>query len=188
MLSNAEAEKISKLLSLALRHKPEALGIELDENGWTDTAILLRQLAQHQRPLRLEELHYLVDTNSKKRFAFNDDHSRIRASQGHSVEVELGYHAVPPPAWLYHGTTTRSLAGIRAEGIHKGSRHHVHLSADAETARQVGSRHGRPVILRIRAAEMAAAGHPFYQSANGVWLAAAVPAAFIEFPAEGANS
>jgi putative RNA 2'-phosphotransferase len=188
MLSKAEADKISKLLSLVLRHQPEVLGIELDENGWTDTATLLRQLAEQQRPLTLDELHHVVDTNSKKRFAFNDDLSRIRASQGHSVEVELGYQSVPPPTWLYHGTTTRFLPGIQAEGLRKGSRHHVHLSADIETAQQVGGRHGRPVILRIRAGQMAAAGHPFYQSANGVWLAEEVPAAFIEFPAESAGS
>ncbi|MDO7875316.1 RNA 2'-phosphotransferase [Hymenobacter sp. ASUV-10] len=186
MLSNSEADKISKFLSLVLRHQPEVLGIELDENGWTDTATLLRQFTRQQRPLTMDELRHVVDTNSKKRFAFNDDFSRIRASQGHSVEVELGYQPVPPPALLYHGTTARFLSGIQAEGLRKGSRHHVHLSADAETAQQVGSRHGRPVILHIRAADMAAAGHRFYQSANGVWLAEDVPVAFIDFPAAGA--
>lgn len=188
MLSKSEADKISKFLSLVLRHQPEALGIELDENGWTDTTTLLRQLARQQRPLTLDELRHVVDTNSKKRFAFNDDLSRIRASQGHSVEVELGYQAVPPPVLLYHGTTARFLPGIQAEGLRKGSRHHVHLSAEAETAHQVGSRHGRPVILRIRAADMAAAGHSFFQSANGVWLAEEVPAAFIDFPDTDAAS
>lgn len=184
MLSDSDSQKISKFLSLVLRHQPEALGIELDENDWTDTTTLLQRLTQQQRPLTLAELHHVVDTNSKKRFAFNDDHTCIRASQGHSVEVELGYQPVPPPTLLYHGTTSRFLAGIQAEGLHKGSRHHAHLSADADTAQQVGTRHGQPVILRIRAGEMAAAGHLFYQSANGVWLAEAVPAAFIEFPGE----
>ena len=184
MLSDSDSQKISKFLSLVLRHQPETIGIELDEHGWTDTATLLRQFSQHQRPLTLAELRHVVDTNAKKRFAFNDDGSRIRASQGHSVDVELGYQPVPPPELLYHGTATRFLPGIQAEGLRKGSRHHVHLSADEVTARQVGSRQGRPVILRIRAGEMAAAGHLFYQSANGVWLADHVPVAFIEFPAE----
>ena len=132
------------------------------------------------RPL-LEEV---VATNNKKRFAFSDDGLRIRASQGHSVEIELGYAPVTPPEWLFHGTATRHLAAIRQAGLIKGKRHHVHLSREETTAVQVGGRHGVAVVLRVRAGEMHAAGHAFYCSENGVWLTDAVPADFLVFPTD----
>ena len=120
---------------------------------------------------------------NKKRFAFNDDKTRIRANQGHSVEVTLGYASQIPPAVLYHGTATRFLDSIRAEGLKKGERHHVHLSSDMETAVKVGQRHGKPAILTIDATAMHSAGMAFYQSDNGVWLTDRVPTEFIQFPA-----
>ena len=179
MLNDSQAHNISKFLSLVLRHQPEKIGIVLDENGWADVAGLLEKLARHKQPVSLAELEYLVETNNKKRFAFSADHTRIRASQGHSVEVELSYVAQAPPRVLYHGTATRFLAAILAEGLKKGGRHHVHLSADEATARNVGSRHGKPVILKVGAAEMAAQGHAFFQSENGVWLTESVPVTYL---------
>lgn len=179
MLNDSQAHNLSKFLSLVLRHQPDTIGITLDEHGWTEVALLLPRLAAHKFAISLADLEYVVATNNKQRFAFSDDHTRIRASQGHSVDVELGYVAQSPPRVLYHGTATRHLAAIRVEGLKKGSRHHVHLSADQATARTVGSRHGKPVVLTIDAAAMAAQGHPFYQSANGVWLTDFVPVGYI---------
>src|SRR5215470_13016716 len=120
--------KTSKFLSYVLRHKPQEIGIELDKNGWVETAVLLEACRQHNHPLSREELEEVVRTNDKKRFAFNEDGSKIRASQGHSVDIELDYQPVTPPEWLYHGTATRFLESIRDKGLFKGKRHHVHLS------------------------------------------------------------
>lgn len=175
--------KISKLLSLVLRHKPGVLGLELDEQGWVDVEVLIRQANAHGHALTPELLRQVVAENDKQRFAFSLDGRRVRASQGHSVAVDLGLEVVEPPAVLYHGTATRFVASIRAGGLRPGSRQHVHLSADADTAIRVGQRHGKPVVLVIKAGTMAAHGHRFHLSANGVWLVAAVPAEFIEFPA-----
>lgn len=174
--------RASKFLSLVLRHEPGKIGIELDPAGWVDVGHLLQALAKHGSPLTREELQTIVDTSDKKRFAFSDDGERIRASQGHSVEVELGYQPSVPPPVLYHGTVDRFLPSIRKIGLIKGQRHHVHLSPDTETAGKVGARRGRPVILKINAASMANEGILFYFSANGVWLTDAVPPRFIEFP------
>lgn len=180
MPADADAHQISKFLSLVLRHKPEMIGLVLDENGWTDVPTLLHALSRRQMTLSLDELRHVVTTNNKQRFAFNDDFSRIRASQGHSVEVDLGYREKQPPARLYHGTTVRYVGDILEEGLKKINRHHVHLSADEATAIAVGERRGKPVVLGIRAGDMAAAGHQFFQSANGVWLTDHVPVEFIE--------
>ena len=179
MTSESEANRVSKLLSLFLRHQPETLGIALDENGWTDVATLLIKLKNKGYQISFDQLHHIVETNNKKRFAFNADESQIRASQGHSVEVDLGYIEKQPPQFLYHGTATRFLELILAEGLKKMSRHQIHLSSDEQTARSVGSRHGKPVVLVIKAEEMAADGHVFYQSENGVWLTDQVPAIYI---------
>lgn len=175
--------RVSKLLSLALRHQPQALGIELDPAGWTDVEPLLvglsRQLGQ---PVTREALERLVRENDKQRFAFSPDGARIRANQGHTVPVDLGLPEVSPPALLYHGTVARFLPAIRRDGLSRRDRHHVHLSADVETAVTVGDRRGEAIVLVIRAGEMAAEGHTFRRSANGVWLCEAVPARFIDFP------
>jgi putative RNA 2'-phosphotransferase len=172
----------SKFLSLVLRHDPGQIGIELDEAGWTDVAALLAAAERHGVRLTRAELGEIVATSDKQRFALSDDGARIRANQGHSVEVDLQLEVVPPPATLYHGTVDGALAGIRDKGLLRGARHHVHLSADLATATKVGGRRGKPVVLTIDARAMSEAGHTFYRSTNGVWLVDAVPAAFIAFP------
>ena len=172
---------ISKLLSLVLRHSPETIGISLDENGWVATEELLDKLAAHNEPVTIAELKEVVSTNSKQRFAFNTDHTRIRANQGHSVQVELGLVAAVPPEYLYHGTVDKFLDAIRAGGLQKMSRQHVHLSADTETATKVALRRGKPVILTVNSGDMHRAGRLFYLSENGVWLTDEVQVDFITF-------
>ncbi len=172
----------SKLLSLLLRHQPEKIGLTLDEGGWADVDELLQKLKGHGKPMSLEVLLELVETSPKKRFALSDDGRRIRANQGHSVAVDLGYAESAPPARLYHGTVSASLPAIEQSGLSKMRRHHVHLSADVETATKVGQRRGKPVILVIDAAAMADAGYRFYVSDNGVWLTDSVPAEFLTIP------
>lgn len=181
-MNNDRQKKISKFLSLVLRHEPQTIGITLGEAGWVDTNVLLEALARHGRGITLDELRLVVENNDKKRFAFNEDQSRIRASQGHSLEVDLGYTPVQPPEYLYHGTTDRFVEAIRATGLQRRDRHHVHLSAQTDTAVSVGSRHGKPVLLTVHAASMHRAGRAFYLSANGVWLTDEVPPEFIDFP------
>jgi putative RNA 2'-phosphotransferase len=170
---------ISKLLSLALRHKPETIGITLDENGWTGVNTLLIKLNEHGSPVDMPTLQQVVETNDKKRFAFNDDQTKIRASQGHSITVDLNLAPAVPPFLLYHGTVAKFMSAIRKEGLKKQNRQHVHLSADKATAAKVGGRRGQPVILTVEAKKMHNEGHIFYQSANGVWLTNAVPPAYI---------
>ena len=170
----------SKFISLVLRHQPEAIGLALDAAGWAEIDELIR-LSQPHHPLDRALIDEVVATNDKRRFAISDDGRRIRARQGHSIGVDLGFAPIEPPEYLFHGTATRFLASIRREGLHKRRRQHVHLSADAEAATHVGARHGTPAVLRIRAAAMAAAGFAFYRSENGVWLTDAVPAEFIVF-------
>jgi putative RNA 2'-phosphotransferase len=163
--------RASKRLSYVLRHHPESVGLTLDEAGWVDVTDLLGALGWTRS--RLEDV---VAGNDKQRFAFDDTGTRIRASQGHSVPVDLGYAPAQPPDELFHGTVDRFLDGILAEGLRPGNRHAVHLSPDVETARRVGARRGRPVVLRVDAAGLAAEGAAFSRSANGVWLVGAVPA------------
>lgn len=171
----------SKFISLVLRHRPEAIGLTLDAEGWADIETLIR-LSQSRHPLTRALIDQAVATNNKQRFAISEDGRRIRARQGHSIEVELGLSPVAPPERLYHGTAARSVEAIRREGLSKRQRQHVHLSADIDTATKVGARHGKPVVLTVRAGDMAAAGHSFYRSENGVWLTDAVPPGFIDFP------
>ncbi len=170
----------SKFLALLLRHEPERIRIQLDPAGWVEIDALLDALHAHDVDLTRAELDELVRSSDKQRFAISDDGARIRANQGHSVQVELGLPAVAPPDVLYHGTIAAVLPGIRAHGLVKGQRHHVHLSGDIETARKVGGRRGKPVVLAVKAKEMVAAGHTFLRSANGVWLVDTVPPEFIE--------
>lgn len=177
----------SKFLSLVLRHDPARVGITLDSAGWTDVNALLAACAAHGHPLTRDQLDHLVASSDKQRFALSSDGTRIRANQGHSVSVELGLAPQQPPARLHHGTVAAALAGIRAEGLQKRARHHVHLSADLPTAKKVGSRRGAPLILTVRADEMAAAGLLFYRSENGVWLTDHVPPRFIDFPGHGSS-
>jgi putative RNA 2'-phosphotransferase len=171
--------RVSKRLSYLLRHRPDSAGLTLDEAGWADVDALLAALARSGLPLTRAALEHVVATNDKRRFAFDATGTRIRASQGHSVPVALGYAPSTPPPVLFHGTVERTLPAIRAEGLRPGSRHAVHLSPDAATARRVGARRGRPVVLRVDAAAMAADGAVFTRSANGVWLVDAVPPRYL---------
>ncbi len=173
---------ISKFLSLVLRHKPQEIGIILDAEGWVPVDDLLLAAARYGQPITREQLDEVVATSDKKRFAFSPDGRLIRASQGHSVEVELGLVPVEPPELLYHGTVERFLESIHEMGLVRGSRHHVHMSADPETAARVGQRRGRPVVLVVEAGQMHRHGHQFFRSDNGVWLTETVPAAYLRFP------
>jgi putative RNA 2'-phosphotransferase len=170
--------KISKKLSYILRHAPDSIGLVLDENGWASVHDLMTKFGE---PLSIEDLEEVVETNDKKRFAFNDNFTKIRASQGHSIEIDLAYQPTTPPEFLFHGTAIRFLESIKKDGLLKGSRHHVHLSLDEVTARKVGSRHGSPVILTIKSCEMYEAGYKFFVSENDVWLTDYVPNRFIVF-------
>jgi putative RNA 2'-phosphotransferase len=171
--------RASKALAYVLRHRPQSIGIALDGAGWVRIVDLLAALAEHGRPIPRDLLDRVVEGTDKRRFEVDGD--RIRAAQGHSVPVDLGLDPVTPPDLLYHGTSARFLAAIRAEGLNRGRRHAVHLSPDRETARAVGARRAGPiVILRVDAAGMHRAGHAFYRAANGVWLTAAVPPQWIE--------
>ncbi len=171
--------KESKFLSLLLRHRPEAAGLALDAEGWIGVPELLAGMARRGHLLRFEDLVHVVETNDKRRFAFNADRSRIRAVQGHSRPVDLGYPPAEPPERLFHGTVERFLEAIRAEGLRPGRRQHVHLSPDRETADKVGRRRGRPVILAVDSRAMTVRRHVFHCADNGVWLTAHVSAEFI---------
>ena len=170
----------SKFLSYALRHRPDDVGLALDAHGWAEVADVLRAARAHGHSLDRTALERIVRESDKQRFALDGD--RIRANQGHSVAVDLGLSPAAPPETLYHGTSQRALPAILNDGLQRQSRHHVHLSADAETARAVGARHGAPVVLAVRAGAMSRAGWAFYRSANGVWLADAVPPEFLDEP------
>ncbi|MGW6354904.1 RNA 2'-phosphotransferase [Streptomyces sp. NPDC055092] len=172
--------KVSKYLSKHLRHQPERIGLTLDEGGWVEIGTLLAAAAAHGFPITRTELDHVVAANDKRRFAIEG--SRIRASQGHTVDVDLGLPPATPPAYLYHGTVAAALDSIRAEGLRPMSRHDVHLSPDRETATRVGARRGRPVVLSVDAGAMHRDGHTFRVSANGVWLTEAVPPRYLRFP------
>jgi putative RNA 2'-phosphotransferase len=171
----------SKFLSLVLRHKPEEIGIKLDREGWVDIATLLRHLKKAGRAITRSELDTLVATSDKKRFTISEDGRRIRAAQGHSIEIDLGLAPQAPPAELYHGTASASLDDIFAQGLIPRNRQQVHLSSDPETAETVGRRHGKPVVLRVETAQMHEDGHLFYRADNGVWLTDHVPARYLGF-------
>jgi putative RNA 2'-phosphotransferase len=179
MLSEKEITNLSKFLSLVLRHQPDVIGIELDEQGWVNVDKLLKNAAAKGKTINRDVLTHIVETNAKKRFAFSDDGLKIRASQGHSVEVELGYEPQTPPDILYHGTGEKSVDSILNTGLEKRSRQHVHLSHEMETAFKVGQRHGKPTLFYVLAGEMHNNGFEFYHSANGVWLTDEVPAKFL---------
>jgi putative RNA 2'-phosphotransferase len=179
-MNEKQAKPISKYLSYILRHDPGEAGITLDDNGWTDVDILIEQVRARFPEMDKTLLEYIVATNSKQRFGFNEDKTRIRANQGHSVNVELNYMAQRPPMVLFHGTCEDNVKAIMQEGLKKQGRHHVHLSQDIVTALQVGSRHGRPFVLKVLAGKMHAEGLTFYLTANNVWLTDFVPPQFIE--------
>ena len=178
---NNKIKQTSKLLSLLLRHQPQAAGLTLDEAGWADVEELIEKVSLTYYSIDLALLQEVVVTNDKQRFTFNQDQTKIRASQGHSLPVDLALAPTDPPNTLYHGTATTFLDLIRKEGLNRMSRQHVHLSAEASTARQVGSRHGTPVILAINAQKMLQDEFNFYRSDNDVWLTEQVPARYIQF-------
>lgn len=170
---------VSKFLSLVLRHQPELIGIELDQNGWTDIGELIEKSASHGVIFDRNFLFHIVETNSKKRFAINNTLDKIRASQGHSIQIELGYINKKPPEILYHGTSEKFKQSILENGIEKRSRQHVHLSNDLETAIKVGQRHGKPYVFEILAEKMYNEQFQFYISDNGVWLTDYVPPKYL---------
>jgi putative RNA 2'-phosphotransferase len=169
-MNEIENKRISKFLSLILRHQPETIHLQLDENGWADVNELIAKSAKSRMHFTLKELDEVVETNSKKRFAFNEGKTKIRANQGHSIDIDLALITKQPPEFLYHGTAEVNMASILEKGIEKRNRQHVHLSSDKETATKVGMRHGKPVILTIRTGEMFKDKIQFYLSDNGVWL------------------
>lgn len=176
---NMGKNETSKYISLILRHKPEVIGITLDEHGWANVEELIAgiQKTQHMDRALLEEI---VQTDLKQRYSFNEDKTLIRANQGHSIPVDVELSAKEPPEILWHGTGEKYVASIDRKGLLPKSRLYVHLSADEETAENVGKRHGKPVIYKVLSKKMAGDGYIFYQSVNGVWLTKDVPVQYLE--------
>ncbi|GAB7530897.1 RNA 2'-phosphotransferase [Pseudomonas sp. 3A(2025)] len=179
-MNSKQLSETSKFLSYVLRHEPQAIGLQLDSEGWASLDALIAGAASDGRVLNLEIIQAVVESNDKKRFAFSEDGLRIRAVQGHSTTaVDIQHVEKIPPALLYHGTATRFLESILQQGLIAGSRHHVHLSQDEQTAVSIGQRYGKPVVLQIDALRMQEAGFRFFQADNGVWLTESVPVEFI---------
>lgn len=176
--------KLSKTLSYILRHRPDTYGLTPDDGGWVRVVDLLAALASNGAQVTRADLARVVQENDKQRFALSEDGTRIRASQGHSFDVALGYVPSEPPPVLYHGTVVRALSAILVEGLTRQQRQHVHLSDTREVARSVGARRGRPVVLEVDSAAMHAHGYTFYLSANGVWLTEHVPPSFLQASSE----
>lgn len=167
-----------KFIALILRHKPEVIGIHLDEHGWANVDELIAGIAKTQE-FNLEMLEEIVRTDNKQRYSFNDDKTKIRANQGHSIPVDVELTQKTPPDVLWHGTGEKYVSSIEAEGLMPKTRLYVHLSSDPDTAIKVGSRHGKPVVYEVAAKEMQADGYIFFQSVNGVWLTKQVPAKYL---------
>ncbi len=168
----------SKYISLILRHKPEVIGITLDEHGWADVKQLIAGVSR-THPLTMAQLEEIVRTDSKQRYSFNESHTLIRANQGHSVPVDVELKKTQPPEILYHGTGEKYVPSILKEGLVPKSRLYVHLSADIPTALNVGQRHGKPAVFTVRAGQMVKDGYDFFLSVNGVWLTRRVPAEYL---------
>lgn len=174
-----ERTEISKFLSLVLRHNPESIGLHLDKNGWASIQEIISKADIYN--LNFDKINEIVQTSEKKRFTISTDQSKIRANQGHSINISLDLKAKEPPSILYHGTATRFIESIKKSGLHSQERNHVHLSDNIETATEVGKRYGKPVILKVLAFEMHQQKFNFYLSDNGVWLTNEVPTQFIIF-------
>ena len=174
-----KSNSISKFICLILRHKPNTISITLDRNGWANTQELLNGLNAAGKKINMKQLITLVNTDNKNRFSFNEDKSKIRANQGHSLPVDLGLTESVPPDLLYHGTSEKFIESIKQNGIQKRSRQYVHLSSNIETAVAVGKRHGNPIVLKINTEQMFLDGYKFYLSENGVWLTDNVPYQYI---------
>lgn len=169
----------SKFLSLLLRHKPQLVGLELDEHGWANVDDLIRRVSR-KRPLDRATLEQIVATDEKQRYSFSADGKLIRANQGHSIPVDVELAELEPPLILYHGTGEKFSASIREQGLLKKSRLYVHLSSDIDTATKVGRRHGKPKIFLVDSGKMFADGYKFFRSVNGVWLTEHVPAIYLK--------
>ena len=168
----------SKFVSLILRHKPETIGIQLDEHGWANVEELIAGISK-TREFNREMLEEIVRTDSKQRFTFNEDKTKIRANQGHSIPVDVELPEVVPPDRLWHGIGEKYVASIDQEGLISKNRLYVHLSTDAATATKVGSRHGKPVLYIVKTKEMHDEGYKFFLSKNGVWLTKEVPVKYL---------
>ena len=178
-MNESRKKRISKRMSLVLRHRPDSIGLVLEDGGWLNVDTLIEAFKKHGLPVDRSMIAEVVSTNDKQRFEFDEAAERIRARQGHSLDVALGYKPQVPPAVLLHGTAESNVASIMANGIHKAKRHAVHLSTNAATMRAVGGRHGKPVLVEIDAEAMHAAGFQFYLTANDVWLTDAVPPEYL---------
>lgn len=171
--------RASKFLSLVLRHRPEAAGLALDAEGWADVDTILAATDRFRDRAHLE---HVVATNDKKRFVLSMDGTRIRAAQGHSVDIDLKLTPIQPPDTLFHGTADKYLRSIRAEGLRPRTRQYVHLSPTESVAVTVGGRHGTPVVLTVAASQAHAEGQKFYRAENGVWLTDALAPRYLLFP------
>lgn len=171
--------KISKYLSKHLRHQPERLGLRLEAGGWVKVTDLLEACRRNNFPITRGELIEVVAQNDKRRFSFDEGETKIRANQGHSIEVDLQLKPSAPPDVLYHGTNEKIVSAILKHGLLKMARHHVHLSTDEKTARVVGARRGKPVVFAVDAGTMREERYEFFVSANGVWLVETVPPQFL---------
>lgn len=172
-------KQVSKYMSLILRHKPETIGITLDEHGWADVDELIKGISK-THTFSMEILEEIVKTDSKQRYSFNEDKTLIRANQGHSIQVDVELEEKEPPELLWHGTGEKYVASIDQQGLIPKSRLYVHLSKDEDTATKVGNRHGRPILYRVKAKQMYDDGYKFYLSVNGVWLTKEVPVKYLE--------
>lgn len=180
----SKKDKLSVFISLVLRHKPDAAGIQLDEHGWANVEELISGINSTGRKIDMKILEEIVASDEKGRYSFNEDMSLIRANQGHSIPVDVELREQEPPEFLYHGTAERFLENIQAEGLKPMSRLYVHLSKDKETAIKVGKRHGKPVILQVHSGELFRDGNKFYLSENGIWLIQSVPTRYFEIMEE----
>ena len=185
---HADRAQLSKFFSFVLRHKPDAIGLTLDAQGWASIDELIERGNASGTQFNRDDLQQVVETSDKKRFSISTDGQRIRAAQGHSVAVELGLSPHEPPSVLYHGTARRFVDSILSKGLRPQDRQHVHLSIDEATARRVGQRHGEPVIFKIEALRMHAKGFKFFLADNGVWLTHQVPPEFFAPSSSAADS
>jgi len=176
--------EISRFLSYVLRHNPGALGVHMEKNGWVSVAELMRKMNEQGKNINFDLLQSVVLEDDKQRYSFNEDATKIRANQGHSIAIDLKLVPVVPVECLYHGTAARNITSIKVQGLLKQQRHHVHLSENQDSAERVGARYGKPVILTILAGSMNKAGYLFYRSENNVWLTDVVPPTFIQFPGD----
>lgn len=175
-------ERLSKFISMILRHKPEVIGITLDEHGWADVDELIKGINETGEEVKFSKdtLETIVKTDKKQRYSFSQDRTLIRANQGHSIPVDVELEKKEPPKVLYHGTGSKFVKSIQEQGLLPMERLYVHLSTDVETATNVGKRHGTPVIFQVNTKQMQKDGYDFFQSINGVWLTKEVPAKYLE--------